>query len=102
MSKKKTEVVEDTELDWEEDEEYTEDQYEFSCELANEYVNETLLPDLMKFDLENDDEDYVPGTALFTAFAQMASILLENGFTPDQLHDVVDEFEVANTGMTIH
>jgi hypothetical protein len=102
MSKKKTEVVEDTELDWEEDDEYSEDQYEYSYEMANDYVSDTLLPDLMKFDLENEDEDYVPGTALFTAFVQMASILLENGFTPDQLKDVVDEFEVQNTGMTIH
>ena len=102
MSKKKTEIVEDTELDWEEDDEYSEDQYEYSYEMANDYVSDTLLPDLMKFDLENEDEDYVPGTALFTAFVQMASILLENGFTPEQLKDVVDEFEVANTGMTIH
>ena len=98
---KKTETEEDVELEWEDDE-YSEEQYEFSYEMANDYVRETLLPDLLKFDLENEDEDYVPGTALFTAFIQMASILLENGFTPDQLKEAVDEFEVVSTGMTIH
>jgi hypothetical protein len=85
MTKKKQQ-----ELVWEEEDEvedeFTEDQYEYSYEMANEYIAETLLPDLITFDLENEDEDYVPGTALFASFIQIASILLENGFTPQQLH----------------
>ena len=82
--------------------EYEDFQYEESTELAQYFIEDEIMPLLEKFDYDNPNEDYVPGVATFGLFSTLISELLVDGFTPDQLKDVIDEFTMINIDGHVH
>lgn len=82
--------------------EYDDYQYDITAELSTEFIDATLMPMLDEFDYNNPSEDYVPGMATFGMFTKLIQVLLEEGFTPDQLKESVDEFTVVVVDGTIH
>jgi predicted metal-dependent hydrolase len=83
---------------------YEDWQYEESIEMATDFIEDYLLPRIAEFDFENEETDYIPGTAIYTLFMRLIPILLAAGYEVDDLKDCVDEmssFDVmSNT--TLH
>lgn len=81
--------MDDTEVD-----EYDDYQYEMSNHIAHSFIDEQVLPAVKEFDYNNPNEDYVPGVASFGLFYKLVESLLVDGFSPEQLKEVIDDFEV--------
>lgn len=74
--------------------EFDDFQYEMSNEIAHNFIDEQVMPAVIEFDYNNPNEDYVPGVASFGLFFKLVESLLVEGFTPEQLKEVIDDFEV--------
>jgi hypothetical protein len=66
-------------------------QYTQSAETAQTWLDDEIIPQLIEFDFENDDEDYVPGTATYGAFCNLAAILEEIGYTKEELINIIEQ-----------
>lgn len=80
MSKKSEEITE-----------YEDWQYEKSMEDAQDWMDNEVIPSIIDYDFENDDPDYVPGTATYGMFCNMAVMLVEVGYTKEELIQIVEE-----------
>lgn len=72
--------------------EYDDYQHEVSNDLANHFVEEQLLPLLDEFDYNNECDEYIPGIATFCLFAKLLIQLMNEGYSVDELKNIVDEF----------
>lgn len=95
----KPEISAETELEIDEYEDY---QYEESTAMADQFVDEEILTRLVKFDYENDEEDYVPGVATFNLYTKLVNILIQEGFEAEQLKEIIDEFSLMCVDETVH
>lgn len=95
----KTEQTMETECEVDEYDDY---QYELTTELAHDFIDETVMPMLEEFDFNNSSEDYIPGVATFGLFIRVVGSLLLEGFTTEQLKEVIDDFSVESIDDTIH
>lgn len=84
---------EDSYEDWE---------FDYTNNAVHEFLEETILPAIENFDFNHNDENYVPGVASFTLFTRMINILLENGWTADELKNAVDEFSNMSYFESLH
>lgn len=82
------------ELDEFEVDEYDDFQYEMSTEIAQSFIDDQVLPAVMEFDFANPNEDYIPGVASFNLYFKLVEKLLLEGFTQDQLKEVIDDFDI--------
>lgn len=82
--------------------EFDDYQYELTTELAHDFIDETVMPMLEDFDFNNPSEDYVPGVATFGLFIRVVGSLLLEGFTTEQLKEVIDDFSVESINDTVH
>jgi hypothetical protein len=83
--------------------EYDDAQYETSTEQAASFIDETVIPLLDKFDYENPDPEYIPGCAAFGAFTRLVGLLIEQGFTTEELKQTVDDFASPSAqGEVVH
>lgn len=88
----------DTEVD---EHNYEEWEFDYTSNIVEAFLEDDVLPKLEKFDFENDDENYVHGMACFTLYTRLIEILVESGWTKDDLKKAVDEFGDFAIG-TIH
>lgn len=95
----KTEQTIETECEVDEYDDY---QYELTTELAHDFIDETVMPMLEEFDFHNPSEDYIPGVATFGLFIRVVGSLLLEGFTNEQLKEVIDDFSVENIDDIVH
>lgn len=93
-----TEVADD--LDTEES--YEDWEFDYTNEVVQEFLEGTIIPMIETFDFEQNDENYIPGVASFTLFTRIINILLENGWTTEELKHTVDEFCVLGQADNIH
>lgn len=82
--------------------EFDDYQYELTTELAHDFIDETVMPMLEDFDFNNPSEDYVPGVATFGLFIRVVGSLLLEGFTTEQLKEIIDDFSVESINDTVH
>ena len=82
--------------------EYDDFQYEVSNELANHFVEEEIYPLLEEFDYNNESSEYVPGMATFCLFAKLCIQLMSEGYTVEEMKDLVDEFSQHCVDDTVH
>jgi hypothetical protein len=75
---------------------------EDSVVLASEFLEETLLPQLDKFEFENDDPDYVPGMAIHGLFVEMIARMAEAGYTEKDLRKEIKMYMNSAMGETVH
>lgn len=97
--KQHEELNEDLELD---NVEYEDWEFEHTNNVVDQFLNEYLVPDLEKFDFQNNDENYIPGVACFTLFTMLIDILTQNGWTPEELKSTVDDFSNQSSFEVIH
>ncbi len=85
----KTEIVftDDQEVD-----EYDDYQYEFSNDVANDFIDEKIMPELHNFDYDNENDEYIPGIATFCLFSRLCIELINDGYTVDELKKMVEDF----------
>jgi hypothetical protein len=95
----KPEISAETEIEIDEYEDY---QYEESTEMADQFVDEEIIPLLAKFDYDNPEEDYVPGVATFNLYTKLVNILIQEGFEAETLKEVIDEFALMCIDDTVH
>lgn len=95
----KSEQVVEQEIDVDE---YDDFQYELTSDLAHQFVDETIMPMLQEFDYNNPLEDYIPGVASFGLYIKLVKNLLGEGFTQEQLKEIVDESIVNDGSETVH
>lgn len=95
----KSEPVIEQEIDVDE---YDDFQYEITTDLAGQFVEETIIPMLEDFDYNNPVEDYIPGVASFGLYIRLVKNLLNDGFTQDQLKEVVDEYTINDGSEIVH
>jgi hypothetical protein len=80
---------------------YEDWEFDYTNNIVEEFLEDDILPRVEKFDFENEDENYVPGVACFTLYTRMIEILIDNGWTQEELKNAVDEFGQVLTS-TIH
>lgn len=95
----KAEIVIETEQGVDEYDDY---QHEISNELANFFVEEKLLPLLDDFDFNNECQEYIPGIATFCLFAKLLIQMMNDGYSVDDLKDIVEEFSQYCVDDTVH
>jgi uncharacterized UBP type Zn finger protein len=71
---------------------YEDWEFDYTHHIAEEFLDDDILPKLEKFDFENNDENYVPGMACFTLYTRMIEILVDNGWSPEELKKAIDDF----------
>ena len=71
-------------------------QIDKSNELASEFLNNDIIPQIDEFEFENEDEHYVPGVASFMLYIKLIEHLSKNGWTLDELKQAVDEFSLEH------
>ena len=89
------------EVEQEEENEYEPWQYEHSVEVAQDYIEEILLPQLLGFE-SNDDEDYVNGTATYGLFIELIQQLKIHGYTENDLVETVRDYINTSIGQVLH
>lgn len=93
---------ENNEINTEVDESHYEDwEFDYTNNVVEEFLNDKILPALESFDFENNDENYVPGVASFTLFTRIIELLVENGWTADELKQTIEDFGTIAVG-TLH
>ena len=75
---------------------------EDSVVLASDFLEETILPMLEKFEFENDDPDYVPGMAIHGLFVEMIARMVEAGYTEKDLRKEIKMYVNSAMGATLH
>ena len=75
---------------------------EDSVVLASEFLEETIIPLLEKFEFENDDPDYVPGMAIHGLFVEMIARMAEAGYTEKDLRKEIKMYMNSAMGETVH
>jgi hypothetical protein len=84
---KVNETIEDLE-----EEVYEDWQYEQSGIKASEFIEDELLPQIEKFDYDNEDQDYIYGTATFGLFIELIPRLAQLGYTKEELTQQVEQY----------
>jgi hypothetical protein len=84
------------------EEEYEMWQFEHSINLAQEFIDEILFPQIDEFECENEDEKYVDGTLTFGLFCELVARLGEMGYTEEELHLHIKEYLNTSIGQVIH
>jgi len=84
------------------EEEYEIWQFEHSINLAQEFIDEVIFPQIDEFECENEDEKYVDGTLTFGLFCELVSRLGEMGYTEEELHLYIKEYLNTSIGQVIH
>ena len=75
---------------------------EDSVVLASDFLEEVLLPQLDKFEFENDDPDYMPGMAIHGLFVEMIARMIEAGYTEKDLRKEIKMYVNSAMGETVH
>ena len=84
------------------DEEYEIWQFEHSAIIASEFINDVLLDQLDKFELDNDDGEYIYGVASHGLFISLVSRLGEMGYTEKELRKEIKTWLNTSVGQVIH
>lgn len=82
--------------------EYDDYQYELTTELAHDFIDSDIMPMLEEFDFNNPSEDYIPGVATFGLFVRVVGSLLLEGFSTEQLKEIIDDFSIESIDETVH
>lgn len=77
-------------------------QFVHSVELAEDFLTETLLPQLDDFETDNEDSDYVFGAAMHGLFIEMIMRLGAMGYTEKELRKEIKTWINSSTGQTLH
>ena len=77
-------------------------QYEHSAIIASEFINEVLLEQLDKFELDNDDDTYIYGIASHGLFISLVSRLGEMGYTEKELRKEIKTWLNTSVGQVVH
>lgn len=77
-------------------------QFEHSVEIAEDFLIETLLPQLDEFETNNEDSDYIPGTAMHGLFIEMIMCLGAMGYTEKELRKEIKTWINSSYGETLH
>ena len=77
-------------------------QFVHSVELADDFLSESLLPQLEEFETNNEDSDYVFGTATHGLFIEMIMRLGAMGYTEKELKKEIKTWINSSIGQTLH
>ena len=77
-------------------------QWERSFKLAEQFLDQDLLPQLYEFDLDSEDEDYIKGTAIYKLFLEMAFALQQLGWESTEIKKEIDNYIIDLGDKTIH
>lgn len=89
-------------LEVDDSEEYEDWQFDYTNDTADNFLNEYLIPELISFDFNNEDENYISGVASFCLFTGLIEILTEHGWSESELVQVVKDFSNQAAFSTIH
>lgn len=82
--------------------EYDDYQHEVSNTLANDFLEERIMPQLQEFDFNNGNSDYIPGIATFCLFGKLLVDMINNGYTVGDIKTMVDDFSQYCVVDTVH
>ena len=77
-------------------------EFEYTQELVEDFLESEIIPALYTFDFNNHDENYIQGVASYALFAKLIMILLESGWTPEDMKYAIDEFATLGTNEILH
>lgn len=66
-------------------------EFEYTQNIAEEFLDQELMPALDYFDYHNPDENYVNGMATFSLFIKLAIKLNEEGYSVEDLKTALDD-----------
>ena len=84
------------------DEEHEVWQYEHSVDIADNFLDSTLLPLLDEFETNNEDSDYIDGAATHGLFAELVMRLGSMGYTEKDLKKEIKIYLNTSFGEILH
>jgi predicted Holliday junction resolvase-like endonuclease len=73
-----------------------------STEVAYEFVEEELIPQLEYFEYESDEDEYITGCATFVLFTRLIGKMKEIGYDVDELKQLTEQYYDMNYNDTLH
>lgn len=73
-----------------------------STEVAYEFVEEEIIPQLENFEYDSDDDDYIAGCATFVLFTRLIGKMKEIGYNIDELKQLTEQYYDMNYNDTLH
>lgn len=92
----------DLTIEFIEEDEYEEWQYEKSGNEASDFISKEIIPKLEEFDFGSDDKDYVKGMAHYALFIELLPKLGQLGYTPDDLVEFIEELVECGNNRILH
>lgn len=89
----------------EEQDDYTDEQWDTSIELGQQFVNDIILPHLDAFEehcAEQCGEDWIEDTHTVSLFMALIGWMTERGWDVQSLHDMVDDCACAPGDASLH
>lgn len=83
-------------------EEITQKEIDTSTQVAYEFVEEYIIPQLDEFDFESDDEEYMPGCATFVLFTRLVGKMATIGYSIEELKQLTEQYYDMNFNDTLH
>jgi hypothetical protein len=77
-------------------------QFEHSINLADDFINDELLPLLDQFETDNDDTDYIDGAATHGLFVALVMRMAELGYTEKALRKELKVYLNSSMGQVVH
>lgn len=77
-------------------------QFEHSVHIADEFINDELLPLLDEFESDNQDDDYIDGAATHGLFVALIFRMAELGYTEKDLRKELKVYMNSSMGQTVH
>ena len=77
-------------------------QYEHSVDIADTFLDDTILPLLDEFETNNDDSDYIDGAATHGLFAELVMRLGSMGYTEKDLRKEIKIYLNTSFGEILH
>jgi len=88
-----TTLTEDDYEDW---------QYEHSAVVSSDFIEDTIIPLLDDFELNNEDDEYIVGIATYGLFVTMVQRLGQMGYTEKDLKKEIKVFLNSSLGEQVH
>lgn len=77
-------------------------QYEYSADIAKDFVENKILPQVDKFDFGNTDKNYVKGVAYYALLVELIPNLVTLGYTAEDLLELIIEIAEEERTKTVH
>lgn len=77
-------------------------QYEYSADIAKDFIENKILPQVDQFDFGNSDKNYVKGVAYYALLVELVPNLVKLGYTAEDMLELIIDIAEEECTKTVH